>query len=292
MNIPTSFSTSCLSLIVCLLAFTSCDLIPPTVPPTTEAGVLWNLKYGPKDRNRLDISLPADRDAATPVIILIHGGAWIIGDKLSMTQARERLANEGFAVVAMNYSYVSQPQTDYLDLMAEIDSVVSFLADSASVWTFDPENIGLAGISAGAHMSLLYAYGYDPDERVKAVGSIVGPVDLTDDFYHSGTFAQQEFLVYGGLVQLVDTSFAAYPAAYEDASPIFRLKDVPTQLFYGRTDHLVNYQQAFRMDSVLTEEGIDHEFHFFEDAGHNLVNMYPDSVYSELTSWFTSYLMN
>ena len=46
-----------------------------------QAHKLINLTYGTDARNKMDVYLPANRTAETPIVILIHGGAWISGDK-------------------------------------------------------------------------------------------------------------------------------------------------------------------------------------------------------------------
>lgn len=160
----------------------ACDQAPKNViPQLDQFGSLCDLSYGIDERHTLDISLPANRSETTPVIMLIHGGAWVFGSKGDMSILRESLVRKtGMAVASMNYRFVGPEDIGYGELMADVDLALDFIDSKAAEWTIGTANFGIAGISAGGHMSLLYAYGYDSKERIKAVSSLAGPTDLTD----------------------------------------------------------------------------------------------------------------
>ena len=75
-----------------LLAFfvVSCEKEPTVeILPVSKEYKLINVSYGTNERNVMDVFLPAGRTADTPLAILIHGGAWISGDKSLMTDLQQ-----------------------------------------------------------------------------------------------------------------------------------------------------------------------------------------------------------
>ena len=68
-----------------------------------------NQSYGPNSRNKLDMYLPELRDTTTETVLLIHGGAWVGGDKSNadLMNRRDVLLESGYAVASMNYRYAN-----------------------------------------------------------------------------------------------------------------------------------------------------------------------------------------
>ena len=119
---------------------------PPAVAPTHA-----NVKYGPHDRNLMDVWL-AKSDTPTPVLVSIHGGAFRHGDKsVSNAVLRDCLAS-GISVVAITYRF-----TDKAIAPAQFfDSAraIQFIRHNAKDWNLDPTRIAATGGSAGAGISL------------------------------------------------------------------------------------------------------------------------------------------
>ena len=62
-----------------------------------------DLRYGEDERNVLDVYRPKDAHGRLPVIVSIHGGGWVYGNKEIMQFYCMSLAEKGFAVVNFNY---------------------------------------------------------------------------------------------------------------------------------------------------------------------------------------------
>ena len=89
-----------------------------------------------------------------PVIISVHGGAWVYGDKERYQFYCMRLAQRGFAVV--NFSYRLAPEKKFPTSMFDTEKVFQFVADNADKYGFDTENVFAVGDSAGGHLLSLY----------------------------------------------------------------------------------------------------------------------------------------
>lgn len=117
-----------------------------------------NQKYGagPLNRNFLDVYHPhPGRVHATgkaPILIFVSGGAWIIGHKLWSALIARAFTTRGVIVVVPDYRNFPQGTCD--DMMVDINLAVVWTKENAQRIGGDPQNIVLAGQSAGAHISL------------------------------------------------------------------------------------------------------------------------------------------
>ncbi|OUM58238.1 hypothetical protein PIROE2DRAFT_16549 [Piromyces sp. E2] len=91
-----------------------------------------------------------------PVIIFIHGGFWINGDKSTYNKAGELFQKEGYVAVIPNYTVFINDQTVTIDDMVdEIHHVIEWTFANISKYGGDPQKITLSGHSSGAHLAAL-----------------------------------------------------------------------------------------------------------------------------------------
>ncbi len=111
----------------------------------------WQLLdvYRPKDAVEADGSLKK-----LPVIISVHGGAWVYGDKERYQFYCMRLAQRGFAVI--NFSYRLAPEAKFPSSMQDTEAVFQWACNNAQQYGFDTENFFAVGDSAGGHLLSLY----------------------------------------------------------------------------------------------------------------------------------------
>ena len=232
-----------------------------TDPEIVDAYEALNVSYGPDENQVFDIYLPENRTHTTKILILIHGGSWISGDKMDMNAIKVFVSDlhPNVGIINMNYTLadVNNPpipmQTD------DISAVVDYISTNKSSLIVS-EDIGFIGVSAGAHLSMLWSYAYDDNNQVDMVCSIVGPANFTDPAYYDN-------LLYQPIYQLFGNPSIEF---LESASPYHRatITSPPTLLFYGGMDPLVPTSQGFDMDAKLTSLGVTHEFHFYPEEGH------------------------
>ena len=232
-----------------------------TEPEVVDAYEALNVSYGSDANQVFDIYLPENRTNTTKILILIHGGSWVSGDKSDMNTIKTFVSalHPDVGIINMNYTLagVNTPpiplQTD------DISAVVDYISTNKSSLIVS-DDIGFIGVSAGAHLSLLWSYAYDDNDQVDIVCSIVGPANFTDPAYYDN-------LIYQPIYQLFGNPSIEF---LESASPYHRATTTspPTLLFYGGMDPLVPTSQGVDMDAQLTSLGVTHEFHFYPDEGH------------------------
>lgn len=110
--------------------------------------------YDPFDEDaRMDLYFPADvefRGKLLPLIVWVHGGAWISGDKSDIGNYARILAARGFVVASVGYSLA--PEYPYPTPLRQLDSALSYIERNASRYFADSYQIFLAGDSAGAQL--------------------------------------------------------------------------------------------------------------------------------------------
>ena len=115
-----------------------------------------DIVYGPDPKwHVLDVYRPRDVQGKLPVIIDVHGGGWVYGDKDVYQFYCMALARRGFAVV--NFTYRLAPDYIFPSSMEDTDLVVRFVLSHADQYGFDLSNVFMVGDSAGAHMVCMYS---------------------------------------------------------------------------------------------------------------------------------------
>lgn len=107
------------------------------------------------DCQLLDVYRPKCADKkALPVIVSVHGGGWVYGDKERYQFYCMSLAQRGFAVV--NFTYRLAPEYKFPSSLEDTNSVFGWVLDNANKYSFDTKNVFAVGDSAGAHILSLY----------------------------------------------------------------------------------------------------------------------------------------
>ncbi|MEJ5994610.1 alpha/beta hydrolase [Pedobacter sp. Du54] len=156
-----------------------------------EAQTLLDVSYGNSSSQKMDVYLPANRSSSTKVIIFIHGGSFISGDKSDFTFLVKELVRANFAVLNVNYRLVDatglydtpvkhmESAVKIKDQVTDISTIVNYVLSNAKEWQVSETKLGLAGHSAGATLSLLYGYDALNAGKVKAIANLAGALDQT-----------------------------------------------------------------------------------------------------------------
>ncbi|MGN6483477.1 MAG: alpha/beta hydrolase, partial [Thermomicrobiales bacterium] len=122
--------------------------------PTSGIASLRNESYRPGDANaRLDVFYPdtVKEGEQLPLLVWIHGGAWISGDKDNNTPWYEIIASHGYTVISLNYAL--GPEVHYPAAVHELNDAFISIQENAVRFHADPDRIVIAGDSAGAQLT-------------------------------------------------------------------------------------------------------------------------------------------
>lgn len=279
-------------LLISFLLITSLSCSKDNNSVTDTAGQKnYNLSYGSDPRNKIDVYLPANRSSQTPFVLFIHGGGWVAGDKADMNVLQDSFMKRGIASASMSYRYASA-QIHYHELMQDVAAALEYCYSNSDSWNIRKDKYIIGGVSAGAHMSLLYAYSYDASGRIGAVISAAGPTDIT----------QTDWLNYAAGIGLLDAIEKMVGASYISgqplnakfvaASPRYHVKNKPTLMLHGTNDVIVPYTQSQALAADLSNAGITHKLVTFQNTGHDLglANpVYYQLLLTEIENWCKTY---
>jgi acetyl esterase/lipase len=245
---------------------------------------LSDIAYGLHPRQRLDIYRPtasSDAKILRPVLLHVHGGAWIVGNKNQQGQPlMQYLTQNGWICIDINYRLA--PTHRFPDALVDVKTAIAWLKDNIEAYGGDPEFIAITGGSAGGHLSSLAALtanhaqfqpGFEhSDTRVQAAVPMYGVYNFTATPREKASRELQKFLAryvmpvaYEQDIELW-RSVSPHWHAREDIPPLFAI--------HGNNDCLAmvedarDFVEALRTKSqapVLYAEleGAQHGFEIF-----------------------------
>ncbi len=267
-----------------------------TDPPIITGQVIRDVEYKPD--LFLDIYTPTTViKGKTPVVLFIHGGAWIVGTKESINfnrinEAINNLRDSGYTIVSMDYTLASVDQPPFPVCLEDAADALAWVVREAETRGWDNNNIGLFGESAGAHIAMMLAYAGPslfnqdcPEVTLRYVVDIYGPNQLdgiftmpTAESYYA--LLNQLPTTISSRIDLTRSIFGFDPD--QDTLRARRYMDIyspydychasvpPTLIIQGDQDHLVPVQQSIllkaRLDSLQVDndmlilKGVDHGF--------------------------------
>ena len=141
--------------------FSSCNETNTEPYDTSSEKNLYNVSYGSSNQQVFDLYLPANRTTNTKTLILVHGGGWTAGDKADMNYVTNIIKQylPGYAIANINYRLATVGNPAFPMQIDDLAAVVAKLKSTDEYVISD--NFGFIGVSAGAHLSMLYGYAYD-----------------------------------------------------------------------------------------------------------------------------------
>ncbi|MDG2537995.1 alpha/beta hydrolase [Dyella jiangningensis] len=132
--------------LLCLMAFTA---------SAGASEVLRDLPYGDAHAQRLDVYRP-ERAHDAPIIVMVHGGAWMFGDKANAAVVHPKAAHwESTGYVFVSVDNRLWPDADPLEQAKDVATALAYVQHHAREWGGDPSRVVLIGHSAGAHLVAL-----------------------------------------------------------------------------------------------------------------------------------------
>jgi acetyl esterase/lipase len=250
---------------------------------------------------KADVYRPDD-DQVRPVVMYIHGGALIMGDRTWINQVQVgRYLEAGFAVVSIDYRLA--PETKLEDLLGDVKDAHRWIREKGPrLFKIDPNRLVVAGKSAGGYLTLMCGVMLKPKPRALVAfygyGDIDGPwYSKPDPFYlqqpgvsKKDAFAALEndaasgvpdwnirsrFYLYcrqNGLwpKEVTGHDPASEPAYFKQFCPVRNVTKTypPTMLLHGNKDTDVPYQESVDMAAELKRVGVEHELITADGGGH------------------------
>lgn len=251
--------------------------------------------YGHKDGLAMtfDVFEP-DRDANGAAVVFMVSGGWR-SQWTPPAQTRLVLSPflaggyKGFAV-----RHGSSPRYSIAEAVSDVRLAIRTIKRDAETYGIDPDRIGVVGMSAGGHLTLMLATTADDGDsrgttslkrtssRIAAGVALVPPSDITN--YVWGTPGlDPQYLNYPGLDISREDAKAVSPLYFVTPD------DAPCLVISGGKDTLVLPEQGRWIHEKMDEIGVPNKFVLYEESGHGLENDMFRAV-GEAVAWFDIHL--
>jgi acetyl esterase/lipase len=243
----------------------------------------FDLPYAgdPNPRHRLDLYLPAAPAAAPlPVVLYLHSGGWISGDKAEGARFLEPLVATGrFAGVSAGYRLADEEQ--WPAQLHDVQAALRWVRANADRYGFDRARIAAWGWSAGGHLALMLGTSADvagldgrlgphasESLRVSAVVSHAGISDLVAIDQNPAKRSDRALRNFGS--RLLGAPPREVAERAREASPVTHASpgDAPVYTLHGSADRTVPYDQAVRLHRALHEAGVPTTLDTTAGGGH------------------------
>ena len=229
-----------------------------------EGRILSGLSYGKSEANRYDLYLhkSVDPEKAAPLLLLVHGGSWMAGNRGEMAYACKYYGKNGCITASMDYSLISEdnPEITAATMLDDISACIAALKKQLEKEGYHVSGMAIGGTSAGGHLSLLYAYSRAADSAIPIsfVFEKVGPVSFHKEFWDDRISA---ILISYGAGIAVSQDQLDTPEAVEAADSLSPLHFIgpstpPTIFAYGGKDDLVKPIHRDELSKVLEDNHI------------------------------------
>ena len=252
----------------------------PFTRDKTGVTITKDIDYGHQGL-KLDLYAADSRPASAPVLLHIHGGAWMYGDKAGQAvPLMLHMARLGW--ICCSVSYRLSPKATYPDHIIDCKAALAWIKANIGDHGGDADFIAVTGGSAGGHLTALLALtpndpafqpGFESsDTQVQAAVPFYGVFDWTDRDQLQHNPGLQTVLE----ERIVKQTIADAPMLFENASPLRRIQDSapPFMVVHGDKDSLVPIElgRVFAADLSATSKspvvylevpGAQHAFDIF-----------------------------
>ncbi|MEO1614344.1 MAG: alpha/beta hydrolase [Planctomycetota bacterium] len=251
----------------------NCDLfLPVDAAKKEDAGI-----------DNIDPAQPS-ANGKRPVIVVVHGGAWVAGDKWTMDQHASKLAEAGYAAVAINYRHA--PKHKFPSQVDDLRVALVWIHDHAEQYDFDLERVGLYGYSAGGHLVSLIGTLADESwekvqpttnwsqddprwEKMPDIRAVCAGGPPTDFQTLPPDNTSLAFFLGGSRRECPENYRAASPVCFVSAS------DPPIQIVHGESDGIVPIAGSRAFLKKLSDAGTKASLFVVPKKGHMLTFISP-----------------
>lgn len=257
---------------------------------------------------KLDLYLPPGRPGLCPIVLYLHGGAFMVGDRTVFAQERlEPVARAGIAIASAQYRF--SDAASYPAQVHDVKAAVRWLRAHAGEYGYDAEHIGAWGASAGGYLALLLGVTsgsadhegtlgehLDQSSSVEAVTAwfAVTDVRLADAQRLPGDRELPPFITGpppqpSVLARLLGVeTVSAHPELAVAASPVTYAAATRASflLMHGDRDGLMSEEQSHVMHQALIGAGADSTLMLIAGANHEDPAFHGPACLGAVTGFF------
>lgn len=251
-------------------------------------------------KHLLDIYLPPAVKSSYPLIIWVHGGAWMLNDKYAdmgyMTETLKMFIDKGYAVASIDYRHSTT--APFPAQIQDCNQAVEFLYENASKYKLNRDKIALIGFSAGGHLASLLALsnnnnikefyhdGKKPGFKIRLVLDFYGPSDFLSlkGSEVNDPKSPINLLLGAWVFDRPDLAKNASPVTYVDKN------DPPFLIVQGEKDESVNPTQSISLSLHLKLAGVKNSLIIVPNAPHYGVMFDAENIRVKISEYLDEYM--
>ncbi|MEO8862306.1 MAG: alpha/beta hydrolase [Ginsengibacter sp.] len=254
-------------------------------------------------KHLLDIYLPANTTKNIPLVVWIHGGAWMMNDKYAdmdyMKNTVKGFIEKGYALASINYRYSTDAV--FPAQIQDCNAAVEYLYQHAAQYKIDKYKIAVIGFSAGGHLASLLALsnnnkikkfvapGKEIHFKIKCALDFYGPSDFvmlaTNPDTTINNMRNPVSILLGAMaVNRPDLAKIASPVTYVDKN------DPPFLIVQGEKDESVPNTESKVLSSWLTLAGVKNKLIIVPGAPHYGTMFDADYIRKDIFELLQTYL--
>jgi acetyl esterase len=231
--------------------------VPTPVPLRVELGITYASPGGTP--LKLDAYLPGS-PGPHPGVIVIHGGGFRFGERVSEAYLATALVDAGFAAFSIDYRLA--PEFPFPAAVDDVLAAVAWVRAHAADYGVDPEEIGAIGESAGGHLAAMLAVlGRDSVDEGSSIAAAVawsGPMDLHALVRDAGDVVSNGLRIRDDVVEpFLGCRGVSCARLFREASPVTFVdpSDAP-MLLVNSVEEFIPIAQAREMAAELRRAGV------------------------------------
>lgn len=254
------------------------------LPPGVK--MLGDISYVPNgdDAQKLDLYLPEKpADRPLPLIVHIHGGGWMGGNKFPCPVVA--MVGKGYAVASVEYRFSQKAK--FPAQIQDCQAAIRWLRANAKQHNIDPDHVGVVGGSAGGHLSALVGTAggkkafapiggnEEQSDRVQAVCDIFGPTNFSTVMQQAADDKNiRNIFKFNSpsdpYSQLIGVSLEGNREKTDAVSPVHYVSqdNPPMLILHGTHDALVPYAQSEEFAAALKAKGVEVWLQTLPGSGH------------------------
>lgn len=222
---------------------------------------------------------------SSPVILYVHGGSWAYGDKSipeELMPVLDTFREQGYTIISTSYELMRDNE-NFEKQIADVKDTIRWIYKNKDTYNFDINEIGIMGVSSGAHLSLMAAYS-DSDEfiddidlskypsKIKYLIDFAGPTDLsilnTNDLNYD--------------LSNIFSSISDRSKIIEEYNPInYVNSSIPnTLIIHSKSDDIVPYESSEKLFEKCKSVDANAHLITLELSSHNLSDISSNDILS------------
>lgn len=246
---------------------------------------------------KLDIYKPLKNIYKTsPVILYVHGGSWVYGDKSipqSIAPILDIFRNNGFTIISTEYELMRYNE-NFEKQVCDIKDTIRWIYKNSTEFNFNSNEIGILGMSSGAHLSLMSAYTSNDSfvddltlsnypSKVKYVIDFFGPTNL--NLLNTSKLNWDLTNIFNSITDKNSLISKFNPINYINSN-------IPkTLLIHSKSDSLVPYESSLDLYNKCIETNAPAQLVSLEQTSHDMSNIFTQDIIT-LTKQVVKFIIN